>query len=167
MKNRKLTRLKYWDYGSDGYYFITICTKDMTHYFGEVVDGEMILSPVGIIANLLWYEIKNHADNIKLGEFIVMPNHIHGILILENNTNTVEMRHASPLQNTISSIIGSYKAAVSKHAHRLGFDFIWQRNFYDHVIRDEASNSKISEYIVNNPIKWEEDRFYDVGVRHA
>ena len=166
MKNRKLMRLKYWDYRSDGYYFITICTKDKMHYFGKVVDGEMILSHIGVIANLLWYEIKNHTDHIELGEFIIMPNHIHGVLIL-NNTNTVGERHASPLRQTISSIVGSYKSAVSKHAHRLNFDFTWQRNFYDHVIRDEVSHQKIAEYVVNNPVKWEEDRFYDVGVRHA
>jgi len=160
-------RLKYWDYRSDGYYFITICTKDKMHYFGKVVDGEMILSHIGVIANLLWYEIKNHTDHIELGEFIIMPNHIHGVLILNNNTNTEGARHASPLRQTISSIVGSYKSAVSKHAHRLNFDFTWQRNFYDHVIRDEASHQKIAEYVVNNPMKWEEDRFYDVGVRHA
>ena len=157
MKNRKSTRLRYWDYGSDGYYFITICTKDKMHHFGEVVEGKMVLSHVGVIANLLWYEIKNHTDNIELGEFIVMPNHIHGVLIL----NTVGARHASPLRRTISSIVGSYKSAVSKHAHRLNFDFTWQRNFYDHVIRDEVSHQKIAEYVVNNPVKWEEDRFYD------
>ena len=162
MKNRKLTRLKYWDYGSDGYYFITICTKNKRHYFGEIIDGKMILSHIGVIANLLWYEIKNHTDNIELGEFIVMPNHIHGVLILNNNANTVEARHASPLQQTISSIVGSYKSAVSKHAHRLDFDFTWQRNFYDHVIRDEVSNQKIAEYVVNNPIKWEDDLFYNL-----
>lgn len=78
-------RLQNWDYRWDGYYFITICTKDKEEYFGKIENGEMILSSLGVIANVLWYEIKNHAKNIELDAFVVMPNHIHGILILSRN----------------------------------------------------------------------------------
>ena len=77
-------RLQSWDYGSNGMYFITICTGDRKHFFGEIRQGKMVLSHVGIIADVLWYEIKNHAKNIELGQFVVMPNHVHGILILDN-----------------------------------------------------------------------------------
>jgi hypothetical protein len=95
-------RWQQWNYGRDAAYFITICTKDRAHFFGEVVDGKMVLSPVGIIADVLWHEIKNHAKNMTLGQFVVMPNHIHGILILdgnggnvgENDNINVETRHA-------------------------------------------------------------------------
>jgi REP element-mobilizing transposase RayT len=80
------TRLQNWDYRWDGYYFITICTKDKIEYFGEIQNGEMVLSSLGIIADVLWHEIKNHAQNIKLDAFIVMPNHIHGIIILSGNS---------------------------------------------------------------------------------
>lgn len=160
-------RLPNWDYGSNAMYFVTICTAHRECYFGEITDGKMILSNIGIIADVFWYEIKKHANNIDLGEFVVMPNHIHGILILnevnEKNNNvetrhTVETRHALSLQsssqpgktiaqkrfqnqgkNTVSSIIGAYKSAVSKHAHRLGFDFAWQSRFYDHIIRTDVS----------------------------
>ncbi len=178
-------RLQYWNYGWNGAYFITICTQNREPYFGDIIDGKMELSNIGIIADILWYEIKNHTQNIDLGRFIVMPNHIHGILILNdtddntdnNDNNTVETGHALSLQqpqqtigqkrfqnqgkNTVSSIIGGYKSAVTKHTHRLGYDFAWQTRFYDHIIRNEKSFNKISEYIINNPINWENDKLYN------
>ncbi len=90
-KNRKTIRLQTWDYRWAGSYFITICTHDREHYFGEVVNGKMQLSQVGVIADILWYEIKNRAKNVELGEFVVMPNHIHGILILNDaDTDNVD-----------------------------------------------------------------------------
>ena len=180
------TRLQHWDYRWDGYYFVTICTtKDKEDYFGEIVNAELQLSSIGIIANILWYEIKNHSKNIELDAFVVMPNHIHGILILSDSEtvetrHVVETRHALSLhvqsqidnptigrqrfqnqgKNSISSIVGAYKSAVSRHAHRLGFEFAWQSRFYDNIIRDYKGYKKIVEYVQNNPLKWEEDRFY-------
>ena len=101
-------RAPWWDYGRSGAYFITICTKNREHYFGEINEGKMILSPTGVIVNLLWYEIPYHSQNVELDEFVVMPNHIHGILILngndlENNNNVetgqvVETGHALSLR---------------------------------------------------------------------
>ncbi|RPH24235.1 MAG: transposase, partial [Bacteroidales bacterium] len=172
-------RLQNWDYGSNAAYFITICTKNREHYLGKIHDGKMMVSPAGSIAHVLWYEIKNHANNIELGEFVVMPNHVHGILVL--NGNDVGTTHALSLQsnndsstirtendlsppgkqrfqnqgkNTISSIVGSYKSAVSKYCNRLELDFAWQSLFYDHIIRNDESFQKISEYIKNNPANW-------------
>ncbi len=174
----------------------------------------MVLSNSGIIADILWHEITNHCRKVELDAFVVMPNHIHGILILtgkektgddefgnhidgtNNDRGMVETRHAlsqshpvplptetrhafslqHPLQystspgqkrfqnqgkKTISSIIGSYKSAVSKHAHRLKFNFDWQPRFHDHVIRDDDSYQRISDYIQNNPANWRNDDFYD------
>jgi REP element-mobilizing transposase RayT len=161
------------------------------------VHDAMRLSPVGAIADVLWYEIKNHAKNIELDVYQVMPNHFHGILILNNdpsnnNKNDVDTGHALYLQsqshgnsndpenlktsehsnktigqqrfqnqgkNTLSSIVGGYKSAVPKHANRLGLDFAWQSRFYDHIIRDNESYERIRNYIVNNPRKWDEDKF--------
>jgi len=100
-------RLQTWDYRWAGAYFITICTQNREHYFGKIEKGKMILSNVGVIANILWYEIKNHAKNVELGEFVVMPNHVHGILILNNDnarenanvgTSHVETLHATSLR---------------------------------------------------------------------
>ena len=79
------TRLQQWDYGWDAAYFVTICTKDRRHFFGEVMEGKMMLSKAGIVADILWYEIKHHARNVRLGEFMVMPNHVHCILIIDGN----------------------------------------------------------------------------------
>ncbi|MFZ2910962.1 MAG: transposase [Candidatus Desulfobacillus denitrificans] len=180
-------RLQHWDYGWAGSYFITICTKDRIHYFGEIENSKMVLSNVGVLADVFWHEIKTHSQNVELGEFVVMPNHIHGVLILTGNDDNhnvngniygnVETGHALPLQqtektigqqrfqnigkNSVSSIVGSYKSAVAKHAHRLGYEFEWQTRFHDHVIRDDESFQKISNYIINNPMNWQEDKFYN------
>lgn len=78
-------RLQNWDYRWGGAYFITICTQKREHYFGKIINGKMILSNVGVLANVFWYEIKNHSKNVKLGEFTVMPNHVHGVLILNDS----------------------------------------------------------------------------------
>lgn len=183
-------RLQNWDYSWSAAYFITICTTNREHYFGEIQNGKMILSNAGVLADVCWNEIKNHAKNIELGAFIVMPNHVHGILILNNddnynnnNNNNVETGHALSLRseqseqsqsdktigqqrfqnigkNSISSIIGGYKSAVTKHANRLGFEFGWQTRFHDHIIRDEKSFETISNYIINNPTNWGNDKFY-------
>ncbi len=180
-------RLQNWDYRWAGAYFITICTQNREHYFGEIENGEMQLSPIGAIADVLWHEIKNHTQNIELGAFVVMPNHIHGILILNGNVgnvgnignnDNVETLHATSLRSTqqsttdefmasispksdsVSTIIRSYKSAVTKHTHRLGFDFAWQTRFHDHIIRDNISFENIQTYINKNPIKWVDDKFY-------
>ena len=143
----------------------------------------MGLSHRGIVADILWYEIKNHADNLELGEFVVMPNHIHGILILndrnsdrgrdkaclvsttetaiDNGKTIGQQRFQNQGKNTISSIIGGYKSAVTKHIHRLGFDFVWQPRFHDYVIRNDRAYDRIVEYIKNNPRNWNRDKFYD------
>ena len=113
----------------------------------------------------------------QLDEYVVMPNHVHGILILNGNRiGTVGTTHALSLppipdahaqsrfqnqgKNTLSSIIGSYKSAVSKHAHRLGFDFAWQSRFHDHIIRNEEEYQRIANYIRVNPANWKEDKFF-------
>ena len=214
--------LQNWDYRWAGAYFITICTQNREHYFGNIENGEMKLSPVGTIADVMWHEIKNHLKNIELDAFVVMPNHIHGILIINgndtqnqdgmgnennvnnvddvdnmdnvdnvnnviivNNVDNVETGHALSLRrqrqqrqqsnktigqnrfqhiwkNSVSSIIGSYKSAVTKHAHRLGFVFAWQSRFYDHIVRNERSYNHIIHYIQNNIANWEHDSLHTV-----
>lgn len=183
-------RASWWNYGWNGAYFITICTKNRDHFFGEIENGQMKLSKIGLLADVFWLEIKNHTENIELGAFVVMPNHIHGILILDKPENkiieTVETGHALSLQtqqqisiktpaqqrfqnqgkNTVSSIIGSYKSAVTKHCNRLkltdenGVVFGWQTRFHDHIIRNDEEYQKINDYIESNPLNWENDKFY-------
>ncbi len=181
------TRLQNWDYRSAGAYFITTNARNGEYYFGDVVDAKMQLSNIGVIADILWYEIINHTNNVELGEFVVMPNHIHGILILNGDdncddgrgrddacivstdmdTDTGESKNSknqqttkiSPKSGSVSCIIGSYKSAVSKHTNRLGFEFEWQERFYDHIIRNDKSYIRIANYIINNPQNWENDKF--------
>jgi REP element-mobilizing transposase RayT len=180
-------RLQNWNYGWNAAYFITICARNRECFFGDVVNGKIQLSPVGAIANVLWYEIRNHAKNVELGEFIVMPNHVHGIIILHGRrdrgdnrrddrgdnacvvptiptipgTTIGQQRFQNQGKNTISSIIGGYKSAVTKHCNRLGLDFGWQSRFYDHIIRDDQSFHNISNYIIDNPAKWTADKLFN------
>ena len=148
--------------------------KDRRHYFGEVNDGKIKLTPVGAIADVLWYEIKNHANHMELDEFVVMPNHIHGILVLKNDSPGVspvvgtgyalslqpgQKRFQNPGKNTLSSIVGSYKSAVTRHSRRLVFTFEWQSRFHDHIIRNDLSYQRIAGYIKTNPENWKDDKF--------
>jgi REP element-mobilizing transposase RayT len=180
------TRAQWWDYSGNGAYFITICTAHREHLFGEIVGGKMKLSNIGVIADMLWYEIKNHFDIVELGEFVVMPNHVHGIVIINSPVNGpiadgVETLHAtslpspssppppqtnqfmqfiSPKSKSLAAVVRSYKSAVTNHAHRLGYNFAWQRNYYERIVRDEQAYQNISGYIANNPLMWPEDEFY-------
>jgi putative transposase len=159
-------RAAWWDYGWAGAYFITICTADRLHYFGEITNKKMQLSNVGVLADVFWHEIPHHAKNVEFGAFVTMPNHIHGILILngaDNNNNDkpiAENRFQNQGKNTVSSIMGSYKSAVTKHANRLGMVFGWQSRFHDHIIRNDAEFQRINDYIETNPDNWETDKFF-------
>jgi len=179
-------RLQTWDYGSNGAYFITVCTLKREHYFGHIINGNMELSDQGKLANKHWLEIPGHFSFVMLDEFIVMPNHIHGIIVIdkpfdnENFTNdAVETGHALSLQsqqyeqpkqphlrfrnqgkNTISAMVGSYKSAVTKCCNENKLRFGWQSRFHDHIIRDTEELHRIKNYIVSNPANWEEDKFF-------
>ncbi|MFD2523826.1 transposase [Emticicia soli] len=179
-----------WDYGLNGVYFITICTKNRQYFFGECIEGKMKLSTAGAIVQGFWYEIPKHFPFVSLGNFIVMPNHIHGILILSKNLtkniddisiSDVETGHCpvstqndgltkedSPSKlrfrnqgkNTVSSIIGSFKSVCTKHIHKIIPDFGWQTRFWDNIIKDDSSFYAISQYIINNPLTWENDKLF-------
>jgi putative transposase len=162
MKERKLTRLKGYDYSQSGYYFVTICTKDREEWFGRVDGDEMRLNEFGEIARNFWAEITGHFKYVGIDEFSVMPNHVHGILIIEENmVGNAYMR--SLLQNRtkmlLSKIIQQYKASVTRKINSLesNLHFGWQKSFYDHVIRNDRSLDNLRQYIINNPVKWELD----------
>jgi len=159
------TRLQNWDYTSPGYYFVTICTKFRQLLFGELEEGDMRLSPVGEIAWRYWADIPSHFANANLDEFVVMPNHVHGILILAETQHAASLqepttgRKFGPLQpRSLSTIIRSYKSAVTRWARKNGYeDFAWQARFYDHIILGESSLHSIRQYIQDNPTKWDQD----------
>ncbi|MGZ2371543.1 transposase [Ancylomarina sp. YFZ004] len=178
----KSARLENWDYGSNAAYFVTICTQDRAHYFGEITDGIMQLSEIGFLAYKYWLEISEHFPFVELDEFVVMPNHVHGIIII-NKPVSVETRHALSLstqlpqqkhetigqkrfqnqgKETLSSIIGSYKSVLTKNARKIHADFAWQARFHDHIIRNDQSFYNISDYIKNNPSTWKDDKFHAI-----
>ncbi|TMI84494.1 MAG: transposase [Bacteroidetes bacterium] len=180
-------RLSTWDYASNGSYFVTICTAHREHFFGEVVNSQMQFSQIGERANKCWRAIPDHFSYFKLDEFSVMPNHLHGIIIIEKpcgnhrgGFNAVETGHALSLQpnagespknpnhrrfrnqgkKTMSSMVGSFKSAVTKYCNENNLTFGWQSRFHDHIIRNEDEFYAIRNYIINNPRNWKEDKFY-------
>jgi putative transposase len=177
-------RLKNWDYSTNGAYFITICTQNREHYFGEIVEKRFIASEIGTLAEKFWMEIPHHFPYIELGNFVVIPNHVHGILIIDKNVKTLQcnvsenespvqtlhcnvstnkneqMANISPKSGTISAIVRSYKSVVTKNAHFIHADFGWQPRFHDHIIRNAPEWERIQTYIENNPLNWKEDKFY-------
>ncbi|WP_374402419.1 transposase [Flavobacterium sp.] len=170
-------RLKNWDYRNNGAYFITINTGNRKHFFGEIINSEMQLSPIGEYAQNFWMEIPKHFSFVELGNFVVMPNHTHGILIINNvkslhcydmdkslhcndSTGNQYFSDISPKSGSISTIVRSYKSVVSKHARLLNPEFNWQPKFHDHIIRNSESFERIQNYIENNPSNWKEDKFY-------
>ena len=187
MQNRKVIRLKGYDYSLAGAYFVTICTFMRKCSLGRVRDGMVVLSAIGRQANEFWEQIANHHNNVQIDEFIVMPNHIHGItMIIENdahcrgvqlnapdrsagnpihssrgvylNAPTHHVR-ISPRKNTLSVIIRTHKATLTNWCRHNGFGhFRWQRNYYEHIIRNEKELCRVREYIQNNPVNWELDR---------
>jgi putative transposase len=163
------TRLKHWDYGAIGAYFVTICTKDRETYFGEIIDGEMRCSEIGKIVEIQW--LKNPSVrpdmNLQLGEYVVMPDHFHGILMIGENEFNRDKRHATaypgnkfgPQSKNLASIIRGFKSAVTTNARLIHAGFEWQSNYYEHIIRDAQSFEKISHYIATNIKNWKGNNF--------
>jgi REP element-mobilizing transposase RayT len=160
------TRLKCWDYTNPWWYYITICTKNHKEWFGEVVKSNMELNRIGKIVYDFWNNIPRHNNLIELDYFIIMPNHLHGIIILNEDgrrdvacnvsTSANNYSEISPKKNSVSSVIRSYKSAVTRWAHKNGFEkFKWQPRFYDRIIRNEKELYFIRRYIELNPSKWE------------
>ncbi len=177
--HRRSIRWKGYDYSSDGLYFVTICTKDRRHFFGKVANGQLILSEYGQIVATEWLNTVNVRPNdVILHEFVVMPNHFHAIVEIcrghttkTSTSNTPSCRGVShtpscelrgvcdtPLRSpskTLGAIVRGFKSTVSK---KIGFS-VWQRNYHEHIIRNSDDYATISNYIRENPARWEEDRF--------
>ena len=165
IKHRKSIRLKDFDYSQAGAYFVTICTQERKCLFGDGLTEKMALSEIGEKVRQFWLEIPQHFQHVDLDTFVVMPNHLHGIL----NILDVGVQHVEPLPQkhqyqkiipkSLGSIIRSYKATVTRWCGQNGCaSFKWQRNFYERVIRNQSELSRIREYIVNNPLKWHLDK---------
>lgn len=165
---RKSIRLKEYNYSGAGFYFVTICTDDKKHLFGKIVDNEMHLNAAGEAAQKCWLEIPEHYPNVKSDVSVVMPNHIHGILIIEESTNA-RAQNIVPLRNqfqkiasgSVGAVVRGYKIGVTKWLRQnTSVQEVWQKNFYEHIIREEESLLQIQEYILNNPASWKKDKLY-------
>ena len=172
LKSRQSIRLPNYDYSRPGYYFVTICTKNKVNYFGEINKEKIMLSDIGKITNQYWQEIPDHFLNVRLDKYIIMPNHVHGIIIITEKDDSVGVQNFEPLQNgvllksnkfqhiipkSLGSIIRGLKSSVTRWCHENKKRFCWQRNFYDHVIRNEESLFNIRSYIDYNYLKWHYD----------
>ena len=160
--HRRSIRLKGHDYSDDGFYFITICTKDRHCYFGRVIDGKMVLNEKGQIVKNEWLNTANvRQGDVILHEYVVMPNHFHAIVeICRGGVRDSTDRGVcdTPLRSpskTLGAIVRGFKSAVTK---QIGFP-IWQRNYYEHIIRNAHAFERISNYIRNNPAQWNKDMF--------
>ena len=199
--HRRSIRLKGKDYTQSGWYFITICTHNRECLFGEIKNKNMILNTIGHMVREEWMKTADIRPMIKLDAFVIMPNHIHGIIVLShhgrgtacralmdaarypavindesrhavdkgtarraptNVTQTIE-KFGKPVSNSIPTIVRAYKSAATKRINEKrgtpGFP-VWQRNYYEHIIRDENDYNRIFEYIQNNPACWEEDKLF-------
>ncbi|KAB2858962.1 MAG: hypothetical protein F9K09_04120 [Flavobacteriales bacterium] len=182
--HRRSIRLKGYNYSQAGLYFITICCKNRICRFGNVVDGKMMLNEFGIVAYNEWVKLSERFSNFELDVFQIMPNHMHGIILL----NDISVAGFTPAQNdlytqndvkpndnnrttarvapTVSNIVGAYKSLVANgcldifKSQNETIGKLWQRNYYEHIIRNEQSYQTITEYIINNPAKWADDKFY-------
>ena len=166
-RHRRSIRLLDYDYSEKGAYFVTICTQNRECLFGKIKNGQVGLSPIGKITRDCWLEVPKHFNNAQLENFVVRPNHLHGIVVLEKRVEYIEpiadketvpykYQHVTP--KSIGSIIRSFKATVTQTCRENSLDgLIWQRNYYEHVIRSEEKLNKIRAYIRANPELWETD----------
>ncbi|MCL2682711.1 MAG: hypothetical protein FWE63_04395 [Bacteroidales bacterium] len=170
--HRRSIRLKGYDYSQAGLYFVTICVRDREHLFGEIINGEMVLNEYGKIVNAEWQYLKTKYPHIELHGYVIMPNHFHGIIQISETSvgagfarpickhlSQFPLGRADPAPTaTIGNIIGYFKYQTTKKIN-LSIK-IWQRNYYEHIIRNNRSYKYIANYIINNPINWENDNFF-------
>ena len=170
---RRSIRLPGFDYTSAGHYFVTICTKDRNPLLGQVIDDCVDLSTYGDIVADCWRWLSERYPYIELDEWVVMPNHLHGILVISDDgrggsrtaPTTTDANHV-PERKSLGSLIGAFKTVSTKKANEVRGTPgrpIWQRNFFDHVIRDQKSLDSIRRYISNNPAQWNSDQLYQAG----
>lgn len=155
-------RLKDWDYRNPALYFVTICTKNMILFFGQIKNGIMQLNNLGQFASEYMISINTHKDNAMLINHIVMPNHVHAIIELKNKKSEKKANKFGPLlPGSLSSLINHYKGRVTKYANNNNLPWNgWHERFHDHIIRDINQYEKIYNYITTNPLNWKSDRYF-------
>ena len=195
--------MKDYDYAQGGVYFVTICTQGRENLFGEIKGGEMRLNGIGEVVKSEWLKAPEMRPNVTLDEWIIMPNHIHGIITIDDGRGTLSRarvegkgntgmrviekgtqvikkgtqqraptveRFGKPVSNSIPTIVRMFKSSTTKKINEmrgLPYSPVWQRNYYEHIIRNEGTMNKIREYIASNPVRWEFDRENPGGASDA
>ena len=166
-----------WHDYNGGAYFVTICTRDMEHYFGEIVSGEMNMTEIGEYVQQCIKNIPQHNTYANVPAFVVMPNHVHLIVIIDDeNADSIcrdvpwrvstygkneTMQTIANQQGRLSTMIGGFKQSVTRYANANSISFVWQTRFHDRIIRDHDEMNRIAEYIENNVARWESDEFHN------
>lgn len=177
---RRSIRLKGYNYSQAGLYFVTICTQNRECLFGNIVGAgskpaltepaKITLNRLGNIVENTWFDLINHNKNIKLHDFVVMPNHVHGIV--EITLSDRAGLEPAPTSANLPEIIRQFKTFSAKRINQYRENIgcpVWQRNYHEHIIRDETAYLQIAEYIQTNPDKWLDDRYYQniSGINHS
>jgi REP-associated tyrosine transposase len=164
--HRRSIRLADYDYNQFGAYFITVCTKNRECLFGEIVDGEMRLNEFGRAVEDEWLRTPSVRPEIDIDAFVIMPNHVHGVVCFVDEKGTARRaptkeRFGHPLKGTLPTIVRAFKSAAAVRINKIRRapgEPVWQRNYYEHVIRDENELNRIREYIRDNPAAWQTDQ---------
>jgi REP-associated tyrosine transposase len=155
-KRKNSLRLSGYDYSQSGMYFVTIIAYKRLHLFGSIENSIVTISKLGDIITSCWRQIPDHFSSVELGAFVIMPNHVHGVIILHSSSEKVTLGH----------VINTFKGAVTRIARKTELDFdlehpVWHRNFHDRIIRNEQEYNYIVQYVHSNPSRWEADTFYE------
>ena len=163
-RHRRSIRLPHYDYSQSGVYFITVCVQHQRCLFGDVIDGSIVLRDLGKIVAAEWRRTAEIRSNVGVDEFVVMPNHLHGLLVIEafrrGVSHTPSDRFHSPAQS-LGAIVRGFKASTTRLINEFQGTpglMLWQRNYYEHVVRNDDELRCIREYIANNPAQWVVDR---------
>ncbi|MBN1294947.1 MAG: transposase [Candidatus Latescibacteria bacterium] len=169
--NRRSIRLTGYDYSQTGTYFITICTQDKECLFGELEDNKMVFNHTGRIVKDSWLWLSTQYEYIELDEYVVMPNHLHGILLITDNS--MKSTHGigssrggsrtaptNARRKSVGRLVGAFKTISTKHINEIrntpGLK-LWQRNYYEHIIRNDGDLHRVRQYIIDNPMNWNHD----------
>ena len=158
LPQRRAMRLKDYDYRQNGAYFITICVEDSLHLFGKIPDQDMILNDAGEMIHHWWAKIPEKFPTIELDLSVVMPNHMHGIICISDEKNKISISQAVAWFKTMTT--NAYIRAVKASGWRRFNGQLWQHTFYDNIIRNEIALKEIQEYVLYNPARWNEDKYY-------
>ena len=151
---RKSPRATFHNY-SNGDYYVTICTKNKKHYFGDIKDGEMYLNLIGEYCKLQMEKIATHYPYATIPLYVIMPNHIHAIICIDSNLESRTLEPSVPTRSLLSRLVGGFKRSITLFAKENNIEFNWQSRYYDHIIRGVNDKNMIAEYIEDNIIRWE------------